>query len=138
MRRAIPAVRWPLERSERKSSDNTTRRSVGCDQRASRLQLAAEDRRAEIATRIAASGGVRGAIVDPELQRREVGAIRRQRGAVVAAPQDRVEIGDIKVGNGAAEKPADDVDRVAGRRKRRLDRAVGSRSPIRARTTRPR
>src|ERR1700693_5805725 len=103
-----------------------------CDQRAIMLGFAANDGRPKIgADESLDCASVGRAVVNPHLQRWKLFADAAQRPDIVAVPLDRVEIGDIKGRKGVDRQQAtNDIDRVAGSRKRRFERPI--RRPIAA------
>jgi len=103
-----------------------------CNQRAIMLGFAANDGRPKIgADESLDCASVGRAVVNPHLQRRKLFADAAQRPDIVAVPLDRVEIGDIKGREGVDRQQAtNDIDRVAGSRKRRFERPI--RRPIAA------
>src|ERR1700722_9085103 len=103
-----------------------------CDQRAIMLGFAANDGRPKIgADESLDCASVGRAVVNPHLQRWKLFADAAQRPDVVAVSLDRVEIGDIKGRKGVdRQQTTNDIDRVAGSRKRRFERPI--RCPIAA------
>ena len=96
------------------------------DQRAIPLRFTADDRRAEIGENDGVKGfDIRGAVVDPHAQRRELAANATQRRQIVSFALNRVEIGDIKYRKRIErEKAAHDVNSLACLRKHGIDRPV--------------